>query len=159
MHGDGSYESEYPLCRYGEPTYNADAIRGAGIFKTINGGTNWFQLTGTANSSYFYVSRLSIDPNGLIMLVATRSGIFRSTNGGTNWTQVSSTEMNDVDFHPTDSTQAIASGRAGNAFYSTNGGTTWFAASGLTGGRVEVAYSRSSPNVVYASVDNSSEQI
>jgi PKD repeat protein len=144
----------------GEPTYNADAIRGAGIFKTTNGGATWFQLSATANSSYLYVSRLSIDPNNSqIMLAATRSGIFRTVNGGTNWTQPSSTEMNDVDFHPTDSSLAIASGRAGNAFYSTNGGLTWFAATGLTGARVEVAYCRSSPNVVYASVDNSSGQL
>ncbi len=144
----------------GEPTYNADAIRGAGIFKTVDGGATWFQLSATATSSYLYVSRLSIDPNNsLIMLAATRSGIFRTTNGGTNWTQTSSTEMNDVDFHPTDSSQAIASGRAGNAFYSSNGGVSWTAATGLAGGRVEVAYCRSSPNVVYASVDNSSGQL
>jgi photosystem II stability/assembly factor-like uncharacterized protein len=144
----------------GEPTYNADAIRGAGIFKTINGGATWFQLAATANSSYLYVSRLSIDPNnGQIILAATRSGIFRSTNGGTNWTTTSPTEMNDVDFHPTDSLQAIAAGRAGNAFYSTDGGVTWTAATGLTGARVEVAYCRSSPNVVYASVDTSSGQL
>src|SRR5215831_5444988 len=144
----------------GEPTYNADAIRGAGIFKTIDGGTTWFQLSATANSSYLYVSRLSIDPNNSqIVLAATRSGIFRSTNGGTNWTQTSATEMNDIDFHPTDSSQAIASGRAGNGFYSTNGGVSWAAATGLSGGRVEVAYCRSSPNVVYASVDASSGQL
>jgi PKD repeat protein len=144
----------------GEPTYNADAIRGAGIFKTTDGGATWFQLSATANSSYLYVSRLSIDPNnGQTILAATRSGIFRTTNGGTNWTQPSTTEMNDVDFHPTDSSQAIASGRAGNAFYSVNGGVSWTAATGLSGGRVEVAYCRSSPNVVYASVDASSGQL
>src|SRR3954468_4497564 len=67
--------------------------------------------------------------------------------------------MNDVDLHPTASLQAIASGRAGNAFYSINGGASWSPASGLAGGRVEVAYCRSSPNVVYASVDNSSGQV
>jgi PKD repeat protein/photosystem II stability/assembly factor-like uncharacterized protein len=142
----------------GEPTYNADAIRGAGIFKTIDGGSTWTQLA--ASGSFQYVSRLAIDPNnGQNLLTATRGGIYRSTNGGTNWTQTSGTEMNDIDFHPTDSSQCIAAGRNGDGFYSTNGGATWFAATGLAGSRVEVAYARSSPSTVYASVDNSSGQL
>jgi PKD repeat protein len=149
----------------GEGTYNIDAVRGAGIFKSIDGGTNWIQLSSTANSSFQYVSRLSIDPNNSqIILAATRSGVWRSTNGGTNWTQRLSTEVLCIAFHPTDSTQAIASGYVGRTYYSTDGGQSWTAATGVPsssglGGRVELAYSRSSPNLVFASVDNSSGQV
>src|ERR1035438_3878512 len=39
----------------GEAMYNLDAVRGAGIFKTTDGGTTWTQLLATANSSYQYV--------------------------------------------------------------------------------------------------------
>ncbi|MGH7969862.1 MAG: hypothetical protein ACREIC_14150, partial [Limisphaerales bacterium] len=68
----------------GEAMYNADAIRGAGIFKTTDGGTTWTQLAATANSSYQYVGRLAISPtNSQVILAATRSGIFRSTDAGT----------------------------------------------------------------------------
>ncbi len=150
----------------GEGTYNIDAIRGAGIFKSIDGGTNWVQLSSTINSSFQYVSRLALDPNnGQIILAATRSGIWRSVNGGTNWTQRLASEALCIGFHPTDSTQAIASGYNGRTYYSTNGGQSWVAATGIptsTGfvaTRVELAYSRSSPNLVLASVDNSSGQV
>ena len=144
----------------GEGTYNADAIRGAGIFKSYNGGSNWLQLASTANSSFQYVNRMSFDPtNSQVILAATRLGIWRSTNGGTNWTQRLGTETLCVAFHPTDSSQAIASGYNGHTYFSTNGGVSWVAASGMPApsgfvvGRVELAYSFSNPLIVYASVD------
>jgi PKD repeat protein len=150
----------------GEGTYNIDAVRGAGIFKSVDGGTNWFQLSSTANSSFQYVSRLSVDPfNSLTILAATRSGIWRSVNGGTNWTPRLGTEVLCIAFNPTNDTQAVASGYNGNTFYSTDGGQTWLVAtgipvvSGFVVDRVELAYSRTNPAIVFASVDNSSGQV
>ena len=147
----------------GEGTYNADAIRGAGIFKSYNGGSNWLQLASTANSSFQFVNRMSFDPtNSQVILAATRSGIFRSTNGGTNWTQRLATEILCVAFNPTNSTQAIASGYNGRTYYSVDGGVSWSAATGMPApsgfvvGRVELAYSASNPLIVYASVDTNS---
>ncbi len=150
----------------GEGVYNVDSVQGAGIFKTADGGATWTQLSSTATSSFFYVNRLAICPtNSLILLAATRSGLFRSVDGGTNWTSVSATETLDVADHPTDGTQCVASGWNGNAFYSMDGGVTWWAAAGLpapagfAAGRVELAYARSNPDMVYASVDNNSGEI
>lgn len=150
----------------GEGTYNIDAVRGAGIFKSVDGGTNWFQLSSTANSSFQYVSRLSVDPfNGQTILAATRSGIWRSVNGGTNWTQRVSTEVLCIAFNPTNDTQAIASGYNGTALYSSDGGQTWVASSGIPAvsgfvvDRVELTYSRTNPAIVFASVDNNSGQV
>jgi len=150
----------------GEGTYNLDAIRGAGIFKSIDGGSNWFQLSVTASASFQYVSRLALDPNnGQTILAATRSGIWRSTNGGTNWNQRLTTEVLCIAFNPADSTQAIASGYNGHTFYSIDGGQSWVAATGIPAvsgfvvDRVELAYSSSNPTIVYASVDNSSGQV
>ena len=55
----------------------------------------------------------------------------------------------DVDFHPTDNNQAIASSRDnGRAYYSTDGGVSWLTATAteLWGqGRVEVAYAMADP--------------
>ncbi len=150
----------------GEGTYNLDAIRGAGIFKTTDGGGTWSQLSSTANASFQYVSRLAIDPNdSQVILAATRSGIFRSADGGDTWSQPSTIEVLDVAFHPTDSSQCIASGYNGKALYSPNGGLNWSAATGLPApagfvvGRVEVAYSRSSPSTVFASMDNHNGEV
>ena len=47
----------------GEGFFNSDAIRGAGIFKTTDGGATWAQLAATANSNFYYVNRLAISPN------------------------------------------------------------------------------------------------
>ena len=140
----------------GEGFYNTDGIRGAGVFTSTDGGVTWTQLPATATANWWYVNRLAISPNGGVMLAATRTGIFRSTNGGVSWTNTTPTEMTYVAFHPTDSSRAIASGYAGNAYVSTNGGASWTAATGLPGGaftRVELAYARGNPAIVYASVD------
>src|SRR5206468_3698284 len=103
--------------------HEISTVRGAGIFKSTDGGASWAQLSGTTNSSFRYVNRLAIDPkNGQVIVAATRSGIFRTEDGGSTWTKSTATEILDVDFHPTDSSQCIASGYNGKALYSTNGG-------------------------------------
>jgi photosystem II stability/assembly factor-like uncharacterized protein len=151
----------------GEGFQNGDAVRGAGIFKTSDGGTNWAQLSSTTSSSFHYVNRLAICPtNSLVILAATPAGIFRSADGGTSWTNGNNSEVLDIQFHPTDGSQCVAGGRNGNAFYSLDGGFTWNAATGLPavttpsyGGRVELAYAPSASYMVYASVDNNSGEI
>jgi hypothetical protein len=147
--------------------YGAYIPRGAGIFKTGDGGATWTQLASTASSAFQYVSRLAIAPNNSqVMLAATRSGIFRSADGGETWTTRYTVEMVGVAFHPTDSTQCIASGYHGRALYSTNGGLNWPLAAGLPGpsawagdGRVELTYCRLTPSIVYASVGNNNGEI
>jgi len=150
----------------GEGFSNADALRGAGIFKSLDGGMTWGQLPATATASFYFVNRLAIAPDDpLVLLAATGTGIWRSTDGGVSWSQRYSTApILDLAFDPTDSTKAIASGstfsKPGGAFYSVDGGVTWAAASGLpTAGRVEVAYAPSNPSVVYASVNNNQGEV
>ena len=73
----------------GEGFFNSDAVRGAGIFKSVNGGLNWSQLINTGNSSFHYVNDIVVSHNDSnIVYAATRSGVFRSTNAGSNWSQV-----------------------------------------------------------------------
>jgi hypothetical protein len=71
----------------GEGFGNYDAVIGDGIFKTNDGGLNWYQLSSTAsNNNFRYVNRIIVhplDPN--ILLAATNSGLFRSINGGIDW--------------------------------------------------------------------------
>lgn len=148
----------------GEGFFNSDAVRGAGILKSTDGGTTWAQLASTNTSDYLYVNRIAISPNGATLLAATRTGIFRSTNGGSSWTKELTGEVLDVDFHPGDSNKAVAGGRNGKAWYTTNGGDSWAPATGLPiiagfGGRVETTYARSAPATVFASVDRNGGEV
>lgn len=141
----------------GEGFFNVDAVRGAGVFQSTDGGATWNQLASTNNSSWYYVNRLAISPNGATLLAATNTGIYRSTNGGSTWIRVeSSSNYKDVKFDPTDSMKAIASRASFQVRYSTDGGVTWLVATGVTSGsssldRVELAYAPSNPSIVYAS--------
>jgi len=77
----------------GEGYFNGDAARGAGIFRTINGGVTWQQLTATANNpDFYYVNDIKISArNSLRVYAATGTGVFRSLNGGATWTRVYAT--------------------------------------------------------------------
>lgn len=139
----------------GEGFANADAIRGAGIFRTTD-GVHWTQLPSTTGQNYQAINRLAISRNGKILLVGTPRGIFRSDDASrATWTQPLLDAIADVDFHPTDNTKAVAGGlNNGQAYFSTDGGQTWKQATHASpwSGRVEVTYARQNPNIVYASV-------
>ena len=141
-------------------TFTSNGIRGAGIFKSVDGGTTWAQLAATNTSKFYWVSKLAFAPNGTALLAATQSGIFRSTDGGLTWPQVYTGTGNagalDVDFHPTNNNIAVAcltdydftlSTWFTTAIYSTNGGVTWADSTGGVrtngyGDRVELVFHR-----------------
>jgi len=97
----------------GESYFNFDAIRGAGILKSTDGGTVWTQIAATANSNFYYVNRLAASSNGATLLAATNTGVWRSINAGTSFTQVMAARALDVDFHPTDPLKAVSWVRSG----------------------------------------------
>ena len=139
----------------GEGYGNADSLRGAGIFKSVDGGTTWTQLPETA-ANFSMVTRLAISPNGTVVLAGTNTGIWRSTNASTfTWINTGITPQ-DLDVSPSDSRKAVASGY-GTIAYSWDSGLTWQRSTGLpsTSGRIEVAYARSQPDTIYALVDDS----
>jgi photosystem II stability/assembly factor-like uncharacterized protein len=66
-----------------------NSIRGAGIFKTTDGGATWTQLPATNNSLYYYVNKLVVSPNDSNRIyAATWGGISLSTDGGATWNSV-----------------------------------------------------------------------
>lgn len=78
----------------GERTFNTDAIRGGGVWKSTDHGVSWSLLAST--SSYFNVSKLLCDASGNLYVGSIvnntgggTSGLFRSTNGGTSFTNIS----------------------------------------------------------------------
>ena len=75
-------------CGTGEGFFNADAVRGAGIWKSTDGGATWAQLASTNNSNFYYTQKLVVHPGTHDVYAATRTGLWRSQNGGTTWTPV-----------------------------------------------------------------------
>jgi photosystem II stability/assembly factor-like uncharacterized protein len=151
-------DSKRPSVMYagtGEGFFNVDAIRGAGIFQTVDGVT-WEQLAATATGDFTSVNRLAISKSSTVLLAATGTGLFRSSDQNRQtWTKVLDGPIADVKFHPRRSTLVVAGGLTdGEAYYSANGGRTWKTAMhGPWAGRVELAYSVKNPDIVYASVE------
>ena len=165
----------------GEGFFNIDAVRGSGVFKSIDGGVTWNQLPATVPSSdkssaaysWFYVNRLAIAPNGTL-LAATGTGsvgrIWRSTDGGATWSATYTGRILDVRFDPNNSSKALASAisyiftpsfqKTSHIVRSTNGGLTWADAQTFADdSRIELAYTRADSQIVYASRDNAQGEI
>ena len=72
----------------GEGFFNADGVRGAGIFKSTDAGAHWTRLTATAsNSNFFFVNDIVVsNVNSQHVYAATGTGVWRSLDGGTTWT-------------------------------------------------------------------------
>ncbi|HEX3131658.1 MAG TPA: hypothetical protein VH394_30255, partial [Thermoanaerobaculia bacterium] len=65
----------------GEGYFNGDGVRGAGVFRSANGGATWARLAATAD--FHYVNDLAVsakDPRRIY--AATRTGVWRSLNSG-----------------------------------------------------------------------------
>lgn len=149
----------------GEGMFDADAgtsntaiLRGAGIFESFDAGLTWTRIASTSTPDWYFVNRLAFQPgNALVMLAATGTGIWRSQDGGQTWNQRTTTRALDVDFHPTDSLRAVAGRADGFAQRSIDGGLTWTSTViGTISTRVELAYARSNPTTVFATVSDTS---
>ena len=80
--GEGVYGNEY------DGDLSSGDFRGAGIFKTTNGGSSWTRVSGTDTVDFYYVNDIVVstaDKNRIY--AATQTGIMRSTDGGTTWTK------------------------------------------------------------------------
>ena len=165
--------------------FGTGSSRGAGVWKTTNGGTSFSQLTAT--DDYYYVNDLVVRDEGgnSVLYVAVSElfyqgawqgvatffqGMFRSTNGGTSFTQVMPTSGSPGVFYtPADieiaannriwvGTRANSYGQGGGAILYSDNGTTWTVATTRgSNRRVEVACAPTDSNVVYAIVEASSQ--
>src|SRR6185295_4750243 len=73
----------------GEGTFPSRGLRGAGIFRTSNGGATWQQLPATAGQELWYVNDIAVSKaDRRRIYAATWKGVFRSLDVGASWTQV-----------------------------------------------------------------------
>ncbi|MCB0265750.1 MAG: hypothetical protein KDH98_21585 [Calditrichaeota bacterium] len=163
----------------GEGYYNVDAVRGAGIWKSTNGGSSWTQLAATNNYEFDYVQKVKVHPTTGHVYAATKSrysnvgGIYRSTDGGSTWAVVlnnddgaSSYRAADIEFGADGtiyatmglifSTDGIYSSSTGNSgdWTKLNTGTNGFPTTGIE--RIEIATAPSNANYIYALTQSSS---
>ncbi|MDN4165664.1 PKD domain-containing protein [Cytophagales bacterium LB-30] len=138
----------------GEGWFNGGAVRGAGIWKSTDGGDTWNVLASTSNNSTFYYTQKIVVLGDGTVLAATHDGIMRSTDGGSSWTNVQASARGaDIEV-ASNGTIYAAQGifQAGSIRKSTDNGQTWtiITPSGSGGQRIELAVAPSDPNIVYA---------
>ncbi|HEY3293954.1 MAG TPA: T9SS type A sorting domain-containing protein [bacterium] len=121
----------------GEGAFNVDAVYGAGIFKSTDGGTTW-NVTGMSWTQFQgrAVNKIIVHPtNPQILWAATNiangGGVFKSTDGGANWMLYLAGDARDLIIR-SDSVNVLYAalgypwGGAGNGIYrSGNGGVSW----------------------------------
>lgn len=136
----------------------------AGVYKSIDGGTNW-SATGLTftKSSGAQITRLLIHPtNPAILYASTKDGIYKTVNSGTSWSLIRPYApfiVMDMEFNPGNPNIIYASSTgygAGYIFRTIDGGTNWSSiVANITGGyRVELAVTPNNSAVVYALVCN-----
>lgn len=167
--------------------FGVGSSRGAGIWKSTNGGTTWSQLTSTVN--FYYVNDIVVrNESGVSTLYAAvdggyyngvwhgsnQAGIQRSVNGGTSWSNVSplvaGSKLVAADLELAANGRIWVGSKAypfsstdrggGRVYYSDNG-TSYTLSQSITvtngKGRVELACAPSNSNVVYAVFENNNQ--
>lgn len=155
----------------GEGWYNFDAVKGAGIFKSTDGGENWDQLIATDTTLFDYCQDILVHPLTSDIYVATRTGgLQRSQDGGLSWEKVlgfsvgsARNSICDIEFTADGGVFAsIGIFETDGIYYSPSGdpGTFTKQTSGLPVSgyfRIEMATAPSDANVAYAIYCNSSD--
>jgi hypothetical protein len=132
---------------------NFYANLGAGVYRSIDGGTTWSVLASAPFvGSGFYA--LVVDKTPTILYAATTNGFYKSTNSGASWTVKRAVKCWGISVHPNGGMTEILATFADGLFVSTNGGTTFTPValpSVPSGTWVRLAVDRSviSPDVAY----------
>ena len=140
------------------------ALPGAGVFRSINGGNSWTQLTATAD--WEFTNRLAHHPTQTgVLLAATNHGLEKSIDGGDSWDEVLNENTKDVKFDPSDGDHVMA-GTMTSVWYSLAAGDngTWsnqsdggFGKLPADSGRCEVTFGMN--GVLWVSVDRNNGEI
>ncbi len=148
----------------GEGWYNADAIRGNGIWKSTDGGNNFTQL-GSTVGTFRYVNKMVVGASGVVLASIRANnggsgGVYRSTDGGATWTRTLSSTGTSISADIEVAANGDIYASMGFAFTysdgiyrSTDNGATWtrvYDATTNGEGRIDLACAPSDANTVYA---------
>jgi photosystem II stability/assembly factor-like uncharacterized protein len=143
---------------------------GNGIFKSIDSGLTWTQLTSTNDHPDFsIITRLIVNPSDPNTLLASTvphnmsqdntSAIMRSTDGGASWTKVKEITgfFEQIIATPGNFNVQYASQNSVGLWKSTDGGVTWgLSNNGMDpSGRMEIAISPVNANRIFVSAEGS----
>ena len=157
---------------------------GLGLFKSTDGGATFSPRNGSGANTLeaSHITSVLVHPVDGSILVGgeswcpdgnwTNSGLFRSTDDGNSWTKIISGPINDIIIDPTDADILYTSVGANfstininpndfGVYKSTDGGVTWNRLdngipTGATARRTRLALAQSSPNVIYALMNQGS---
>ena len=125
-----------------------------GVLKSVDGGQTW-QKTGLTwpGTNQEMVYRILKDPNDDNTLwVSSNKGLFKTTDGGITFNKIDAHHFREIAFQPGSDVNMYAGDSWGGIFYSSDGGNSWTQSvdkSNNGGGRVAIAVSADSANVVY----------
>jgi len=170
--GTASVNTNVIYAGTGEAFFNIDAVRGAGILKTTDGGNTWVRLPSTNTTDFQIISKIVASPNDPQRIyAATRTGLWRTTNGGTSWSSVFPSTagggISDIEIRTDQNPDELlimngisTSNSARGVYRSVNGGDTWTPSATLGTatapdmGRVDIAIAPSNQAIAYALVSD-----
>ena len=158
----------------GEGSFNADAVYGVGVLKSVDGGSTW-NLTGLSwdLSDNAAVNEMVMDPtNPDVLIAATRNGVYRTNDAGVSWTNTLSFASGHEDakvvvIDPANPQNVYVTlgypwGDQNNGIYkSTDNGATWtrltngLPATASDMGRASLTICESNPSVLYMGLSGS----
>jgi Secretion system C-terminal sorting domain len=151
-----------------------------GIFKTIDGGMNWANITDQLDIPAIGISQMALHPNNPDILYATTGtksniyggyslGVLKTVNGGASWQIIDNlgedinfaNDYNDITLHgllihPNTPDKVFVGGK-GKIYRSVNNGSDWevFLLPGMEDSYIcDIAYDANDNNVIYASTLN-----
>ena len=146
-------------------TATQGSVYPGGVWKSINGGISWGEVTSTSNGFYEedYIYDLAIDPRDprIVYTANHRTGVYRTTDAGVTWKKVSSglvhQDIRDIQVNPVNG-RVYAGIWDGYGFaYSDNGGSSWTNNSWSNGADLyvfEIQYDPEQPNNIYLTTAN-----
>lgn len=148
----------------GEASGNSADLMGAGVFKSVDGGNTFEQLSSTNRSEFQFCwsVKCALNDTNTLYVATHNSGLWKSTDAGATFSRVynTGTQMNDLEVFPNGSVMFTLKGSG--VYRSESGNINTFSKvasiSSTSTARGELAYCKNAPNVVYAAIsgpDNS----
>lgn len=150
---------------------------GSGVYKTSDGGQTWTLTPGSGNNAMQTSADLTFAGNSQTLYASCLGvyygnergyeghGFFKTTNGGDNWTKIYAQRSWDVSVNHANSLNVVFSTQEtdqARIYYTTDGGATINPATipaDATASRIEMARSKSNPQIMYALVGGKQRQL